>query len=281
MDKNTITGLVLIFAIFIGFSFYNNHKKTKSFDSIIAVADSLYDVQAYQQAKTEYMRALQYKAGDPTTVEKVNELNTILAPVERLETQANTIEQNQPEESLVTSNIVGTAEPESYDYLGDFSDSGNGELSFVTLRNNKLEIKISNKGGRPYKTEMLEYKTHDGQPLILFSGDSTIFGFKFFTADNKPIQTNNLFFEAQTSRDIVDASSSAGVVKFRLNAGENSFIEYTYTLEPDSYMLDFDVSFVGMNQKIASNLNSLSFDWQAYIKQQEKGRQNENAYSQH
>jgi hypothetical protein len=31
------------------------------------------------------------------------------------------------------------------------------------------------------------YTTHDGRPVVLFDGDSTVFGFKFFTVDNKPI----------------------------------------------------------------------------------------------
>jgi len=42
MDKNTITGIILIFAIFIGFSIYNGNRMNKSFKSAMEVADSLY-----------------------------------------------------------------------------------------------------------------------------------------------------------------------------------------------------------------------------------------------
>ncbi len=278
MDRNTITGLVLIFAIFIGFSFFNNNKKTKSFDAIVTVADSLYDAQDYDAAKAEYLRALQYKPGEQGIVEKVNNLNLILFPnakTESVSAEAADIENNMQ----VNIPSVAAEVNDNFEYLGDFAESGLGEQEFITLKNKLIDLKISTKGGRPYTSELLEYKTHDGQPLILFDGDSTVFGFKFFTEDNKPIETSNLYFEAFRTPDLVDATSSEGIVKMRLNTGANSYIEYIYTLAPDSYMIEFDVNFVGMSRKIASNLNSLTFDWKSYVKQQEKGRQNEDTYS--
>ncbi len=68
-------------------------------------------------------------------------------------------------------------------------------------------------------------------------------------------------------------------VVLRLMAGEEKYIEYKYTLAPDKYMVDFDVTFNSMEDIIASNQNSLTFDWRMYIPQQEKGRQNEEYYT--
>ena len=62
-------------------------------------------------------------------------------------------------------------------------------------------------------------------------------------------------------------------------ADSNKYIEYKYTLAPDKYMVDFDVTFKSMDGIIASNQNSLTLDWKMYIPQQEKGRQNEENYS--
>ena len=36
MDRNTITGLILIFLVFIGFSIYNNNRLNKGFENAIA-----------------------------------------------------------------------------------------------------------------------------------------------------------------------------------------------------------------------------------------------------
>ena len=65
----------------------------------------------------------------------------------------------------------------------------------------------------------------------------------------------------------------------RLMADEDKYIEYKYTLAPDKYMVDFNVTFKSMEGIIASNQNSLTLDWKMYIPQQEKGRQNEENYS--
>ena len=40
MDKNTITGLILIFVIFIGFSLFNRSRQNKAYEETIVVADS-------------------------------------------------------------------------------------------------------------------------------------------------------------------------------------------------------------------------------------------------
>ena len=68
-------------------------------------------------------------------------------------------------------------------------------------------------------------------------------------------------------------------VVLRLMPTSDKYIEYKYTLAPDKYMVDFNVTFKSMEGIIASNQNSLTLDWKMYIPQQEKGRQNEENYS--
>jgi YidC/Oxa1 family membrane protein insertase len=62
-------------------------------------------------------------------------------------------------------------------------------------------------------------------------------------------------------------------------ASDDKYIEYKYTLAPDKYMVDFDVTFKSMESIIGSTQNSLTLDWKMYIPQQEKGRDNEENYS--
>ncbi len=124
-----------------------------------------------------------------------------------------------------------------------------------------------------------DYRTYDSLPLILFSGDSTVFGFNFYTVDNKAIQTNNLYFKPVTDQKSYVVSSQPQSVILRLMAGEDKYIEYKYTLDPDEYMVRLNVDFKSMDGIIASNQNSLTFDWKMYIPQQEMGRTNEENYS--
>src|SRR6202012_3649698 len=51
-----------------------------------------------------------------------------------------------------------------------FGSTLQGEEKFVTLENDSVRIKLSNKGGRVYSVELKDYKTFDKKPLILFDG---------------------------------------------------------------------------------------------------------------
>ncbi len=273
MDRNTITGLVLIFAIFIAFSLYNSNKLKNSYEEAVSVADSLYEEGDYEDAKLQYLKALEFKPGTPEAVNRVNEINQIISPAEVKE-KDTVIE----EEAEVPAEII-PKEEEAPQHTGAFAESFQGEQEFFILKNDKLELEISSMGGKPYSALLKEYYTYDHQPLILFDGDSTVFGFKFFTRDNKRIETDKMFFEQVNTAAVIDASDAEASAVFRLKVSENEYIEYVYTLEPGEYMVDFDVRFIGMDNVLASNISSLTFDWQSYIPQQEKGRQNENNWT--
>ncbi len=276
MDRNTITGLALIFVIFIGFSVYNSSRTNKLYEKAVTEAEASYRKGEFETARTAYINALNIRPNQPEVLAKLNELNLKLGIVpakQNADSVSSTPEQVQP------APVVASSAPLDISQLGVFAATATGENEFITLENNKVELKISRKGGRVYSARLKDYKTHDARPLILFSGDSTVFGFNFFTADNKAVQTNNLFFTPVSDQKSFVVGSSPQSVSLRLMAADNKYIEYKYTLAPDKYMVDFDVTFKSMEGIIAANQNSLTFDWRMYMPQQEKGRTNEENYS--
>jgi YidC/Oxa1 family membrane protein insertase len=276
MDKNTITGLILIFLIFIGFSIYNNSRQNKAYEKAVAVAEASYARGEYETARTEYVNALRYKPNQAEVISKINELNLRLG----ITTEQQKVDSTSTKVLKNDSAIPGSANtPVDSSQYGVFAKAAFGDNEFITLENNKIELKISLKGGRVYSARLKDYRTYDSLPLILFSGDSTIFGFNFFTADNKAVQTNNLYFTPVSDQKSFIVGSQPQSVSLRLLVSEDKYIEYKYTLAPDKYMVDFDVNFKSMENIIASNQNSLTLDWKMYIPQQEKGRDNEENYS--
>lgn len=275
MDKNTITGLVLIFLIFIAFSIYNSSRLNKSYEKIIEVADSLYARGDMENARAEYINALRFKPNKPEVVAKVNEINQILGFAPRPVEQDTTSKTQIPGSELRPAKDTTAAEIS----LGAFSDAMRGSDDLITLENDKIELKITPKGGRVYSVRLKEYKTWDKRDLVLFSGDSTVFGFNFFTLDNRAIQTNNLYFTPVDERKNISVSSQPESVILRLKAGEEGFIEYKYTLAPGKYSVDYMITFRSLENVIASNQKSLTLDWRMYIPQQEQGRQNEENYT--
>jgi YidC/Oxa1 family membrane protein insertase len=276
MDRNTVTGLILIFLIFIGFSLYNTNKVNKAFEKALAVADADYAKGNLETARTEYIDALRFKQNQPDALAKINEINLKLGNTPEKQ-KSDSLGVQQP--NTAVSETKPTSLKTDINQYGVFAQTAVGENDFITLENNKIELKISLKGGRVYSVRLKDYKTFDARPLILFSGDSTVFGFNFFTNDNKAVQTNNLFFKPVSDTKSYKVGSQPESVVLRLFASDDKYIEYKYTLAPDKYAVDFNVTFKSMEGIIAANQNSLTLDWKMFIPQQEKGRQNEENYS--
>jgi YidC/Oxa1 family membrane protein insertase len=275
MDRNTITGIVLIFLIFIGFSVYNTSRLNKAFEKTKVVADSLYRKGDFERARVEYMNAMRFKQNQPDVILKLNDINQRLG-IPGNETKKDSLPVQSVKIDSIPVKITAGDEQKIY---GAFGKSAQGVNDFITLENNKLELKISLKGGRVYSARLKDFRTYDSLPLILFNGDSTVFGFNFFTVDNKAVQTNNLYFKPLTEERSFIVSSQPQSVKLRLNADSGKYIEYTYTLAPDKYAVDFNVKFNSLENVIAQNQSSITLDWKMFIPQQEKGRTNEENYS--
>ncbi len=276
MDKNTITGIVLIFLIFLGFSFYNNQRTGKAFKAETEYADSLYTAGNYDDAREAYIRALGYKPKDQPTIDRVVELNNKLGLAQPAQVSAPA--SNVPDTSASPAVATATVVPDST-ALGIFASVASGESEFFTMENDLMVMTVSAKGGKPYSVRLKKYDTHDGQPLVLFDGDSTVFGYKFFTADNKPIKTDELYFSPVNYSGPVVAGGAPVSLTMRLEASNGASIDYVYTMQPDDYMIDFETKFNSMDGVIPANTSSLALDWKMYIPQQEKGRQNEDMYT--
>ena len=162
--------------------------------------------------------------------------------------------------------------------FGVFSSAAAQKEEFITLENKLVKIKVSNKGGRIYSVELKEYQTHDSLPLILWEGDKTRFSMDFY-ADNKAINTQDLFFTTDNGFENINASSSQKTLSMKLKASDDQYLEYVYTLAPDSYMLDFEIKTIGLNNIISRSQSNLTFNWQADIYSKEKGHKFENQYT--
>ncbi|MBN2520990.1 MAG: membrane protein insertase YidC [Bacteroidales bacterium] len=242
MDKNTIIGILIIGAIIITFSIINKPSK-EAVEEAQRKKDSLELVRQEEQLKE--------------IVEKKESVThqEIIAEKKEEKTDAALLEQR----------------------YGFFSDAATGENKFITLENDLLRLVVSTKGGRPYTVELKKYKTYDSLPLYIFDGDSTVFGFEFFSS-NRDIYTGNLFFTPLTDSNIYIADNKDASVSLRLYAGDDKYLEYTYSLKPKSYMVDFDIKLVNM-ENIIDKSPYLDLTWQFYSPQQEKGAENENMYT--
>jgi len=163
--------------------------------------------------------------------------------------------------------------------VGSFAPALEGERKFINLENDLMRVVVSNRGGRIYSVELKKFKTHAGEPLVLFNGDDNEFGLQFW-GENNAVKTNDLFFVPQTSDTAVTASESQSAsLTMRLQITDSSYIDYIYTVKPNSYMVDFDIRFNGMTKSIGGQAGSIDLLWNLKLNRLEKGIENERNYT--
>ena len=255
MDKKSIIGIILILLILAVFSVINQPSK-----EVIEAARQRRDSIAFVEQKNALAN------------QKIEELNEMQGIEIRLDSLA----------------IDSLGLQKRINEFGIFGLNTIGEEEFYTMENNLMKITFSTKGGKIYSVELKGYKTHNGEPLILFEGSKSLFGFNFF-AQNRSIQTEQFFFKPVNQNKNITVTgpevrtASEGRIKynednpgnkesisFRLEVEQGRYIEYVYTMEHNSFMVDFDVNFQGMNQYIVSNQSLLNFTWSYDVPRQER-----------
>ncbi len=158
---------------------------------------------------------------------------------------------------------------------GTFAEAAQGEERFVTLENGKVRLTLSTLGGVIDRAELLEYHASGDtvNPLCLFRGDESAFGLTLITANNRILQTGNLFFTPITNEN-------PNKLIMRLpTSNEDAWLDFVYELS-DNYMVSFTVAAHNMQTELAQNINSLELQWRQLIPQQEQGRKFEERYAQ-
>lgn len=235
MDKNSIIGLSIIGLLIVGYSIFTQPSKEE-----LAAARHKQDSIAALQVQEKAMDTIQQ-----TAVVPVNATDSSL--------------------SIPNDSILAHNEKQQF---GDFYEAANGTEQLLTLENSKIKVEISSKGGRIRAIELKDYKSWQGNPVRLFSSDSSVFNLTL-SAQNRIINTEALFFQASGS----DGNKKS--VTMRLPAGDKRYIEYVYTLEDDSYLVDYKINVVGLQDLISQNAGYINLDWKDQLIREEQSLSSE------
>ncbi|MCO6499272.1 MAG: membrane protein insertase YidC [Vicingus serpentipes] len=247
LDKNSIIGLVLIGAILLVFSWI-----TKPTEEEIAAKEKR---EQETKAKTEQTTVGEQEQNSSEKTDTNFELTTttdtnILAKKDSLNALKSVLE------------------------YGPLSDATQGEEKTYTIENELIKVAISNKGGRVSSVELKNFHTYDSLPLILFKEDSSRFNLNLTIKDaingNMIINTEELFFET-TDEDFIVKGKDGKSFSMRLyaNGSKEKYIEYHYSLSGNSYLVDFEINTVGLNDLISKGF-PIYMDWSMFTPNQEK-----------
>lgn len=249
MNKDSIIGIVLIGAIFIGYFFYTKPSQEQ-----------------IEKMKTEQAE----KARQDSIAQIENKVNTLSA-----NSPANTVAFSDSTNEFVADSINQL----NKNKYGIFTNASVGSNQTYTLENDLIKLSLSAKGGAPEDVLIKNYKTYTQQDVFLFKKDSSKFILNFFS-ENQILTSDQFYFKLIEGDPNSNATSEEKSITLRLEATNNKYIDFIYHLKPNSYNVDFDIVINGLESELAANRNYLTLDWMIYTPQQEKGAKNENQYSQ-
>ena len=235
MDKNSIIGFVLIGVILFGFTWYQAGVARK---------------QAEYQA--EYLAQQDSIARADSIAWAAEHPQEAQAAVQAAEAAAVPVQQS----AIYKDTLL-----EASSHLTE---------EFITLENEKLEIKFTTKGAKPYSVRLKDYKTSDSTDLYLFREGSLEYAASVYTGEY--IKTSDFVFA------VAEKTDSSIVMRLPFSGG--GYIEQSYTLEgKDSYAVSNLLSFVGMEGIVPRNVSAVDIDFSMVIPRMEKGYRNESQYS--
>ena len=167
MDKNTITGFLLILLIVIGFSLLNkpSQQQMDAASEQKRLSDSIAMTTSVHQNALHQADSIKNKNADGT-----NDSTSDTSNKQKIE-------------------------------LGTFASVATGKDSLTKIGNDLLELTMSSKGGRIASVRLKNFATYDSLPLILFDESESSFGFSFFSTESRLINTKDLYFKKIASNN--------------------------------------------------------------------------------
>lgn len=231
MDKNTITGFVLMALVLFGFAWWQQPSKEqiaqqrKQF-----VADSIATAKKAQKDKEDSFKAEQVKQAVALDTTKL------------------------------------------------FYEALEGKKQDIVLKNNRVALTLSSKGGIVTKAIIKNYVGHniavkDGSKdlpyVTLFDGNDQSLNFALAAKANN-IETKDLYFTPTNKTD--------STVTFTAHAAQGKSLTLTYKLGKD-YLLHLSVKAQGMEGLFSPTNNQMEIEWLDKVRQQERGFSFENRYA--
>ena len=143
------------------------------------------------------------------------------------------------------------------------------EAQIYKLSNDKVEIEFTTRGAQPYSVKIKDYMTYDSTDLYLIKPEQSQFGVTVYAGEN--INTKDFVFQVAEHND--------SLLVMQLPFAQGGYIQQVFALSEGSYMVQNELSFVGMGNVIPRNVSNVDIDWNIIIPRLEKGYKNEKQYS--
>ena len=248
MDKKTIIGLLLMVAIFVGFSFYENHK-AKEYNE-------------WKKGQLEMQQALEQEQAAQRKAEK--------------ELSAEEVAARDSMERVRIENA------ELYKYGSELKAARNAEAEVITLANDFIKVDFTTKGGKITNVTLLDerYTRYaDGErteQVELKQPAAEVFGVELRSANDGSTFLSDEFVFNVEQKDVENGK----VVRMTLPVAADASLSYVYTIHSTGeacrdYVIDFDIEQTNLAKYLSSN-ETLNLNWTSRSNKNERSYQTEN-----
>lgn len=206
MDKNTITGFLLIIAVFVGYSIWNRPT--------------------------------------PEQIEARNRYQDSIAQVQKMK-EKELLEKETATSNSIFQGVEGDSAKMAKASLvyGEFASGAMGEETTVSLENDKVKVDFSTRGARVSSVVLKDYLDRNKQSLTLFRPQDGDFGFELNTLSKRTLTTSELNFGVASKSDssIVFSlpTQNGGTLLFSYVLPKNSYmLQFSVEAQNKVAMLD-------------------------------------------
>jgi len=291
MDKNTLTGLLLMAAVMFGFFWYTKpsdeeikaqREKQEQAEKALREAQQPAATLAFDSADSISLINAVKAMGTPDASGRVAFTNDKLQlAVDSLSGLSGTytdgdvtVDINDLLAGRATLASAGAARAtkavhslvdKALRYEG-FARYLSGDNKEYVLENDLVKVTLNTRGARVGQVELKNYKTEltdEPSNILLFRDDTDGYGFRFNTAEQR-IDTRDFNFSA-----VVEGDSA---VLMTMEPAPGALWGIRYTLAPDGYTVRMDVVQQGMAAVLPGNTSSMDFAWHQKMARNERGR---------
>lgn len=175
-----------------------------------------------------------------------------------VEIESTTIK--EPQEKVSTDTAVAS---EQY---GVFAPMLSGSSELITIETDLVKYTFNSKGGTIESVELKEYKSYNGDPLLLMTALNNQQDWILQTVKGN-INISDLYFEVDGGNRTLSGEETTSL-KFRSVAPDGGSIEYNYELSGNSYEVGFNAKINGLNTSILGE--DLTLKWSKAMSRFEK-----------
>ena len=258
IDKKTIIGLVLIFAVF-GVWMYVSQPSEEERAKIKQKQDSAMAASMRAEQEAEKAERLSEDAEKKEQAD-IKQLAREAEGNDSLATEARRILSNQ---------------------FGAFSEAALNKEQHLTIENELLKADLTSLGANIEQVTLKEYKTYHKDSVRFFTENGNSYGLNL-SIGSKVLRTNELNFEIFVNdkpytggEKLSVKGKDSLVVSMRLYADADTltrnrgYLEYRYTLRGDDYRIGYSIITNNL-EKVITDRNTLEFVWNSKLRLKEK-----------